>query len=129
MVVREVGFGDCRGGGTGAGFEGVVGEAVDSGFERLVVGTPAYVEGGGVGPFFGVRGVWGGVGGDAGGFAVGEEGRVGGDVGDDFVEVALAVGEDAGGGEGLEGCEGGGKGSGWGGGGEMCAGRCAKGFW
>ena len=120
--MRQVGLGDCRGGGTGAGFEGVVGEAVDAGFERFVVRAPAYVEGGGVGPFLGMRWVWVGVGGDAGGFAVGEEGRVGGDVGDDVVEVALAVGEDAGGGEGLEGGEGGGEGSGWGFGGEICAG-------
>ncbi len=62
-------------------------EAVDSGFEGFVEGAPAYVEGGGVRPFLGVRGVGGGEGGYLGGFAVGEEGWVGGDVGDDVVEV------------------------------------------
>lgn len=98
----EVGFGDCGGGGAGAGLEGVVGKAVDSRFKGFVIGTPAYMEGGGMGPLLLVGCVWGGCRGYAGGFAVGEEGRVRGDVGYEVVECGAGIGEYAGGGEGLE---------------------------
>ena len=107
----QIGLGNCGRGATGAGFEGVVGETVYARCECFVVGAPADVEGGCVRPFLGVLRVGLGVGGYARGFAVGEEGWVGRDVGDYFVEVVLAVWEDTGGGEVLDGVEGGGEGS------------------
>lgn len=100
--MRHVGFGNGGDGGSGAGFEGVVREAVDSGFEGFVEVAPADVEDGGAGPAFLVFGVGCGEGGYFGGGAVGEEGRVGGDVCYEFVEGGRRVGEDTGGCEVLE---------------------------
>ncbi len=90
-------------GGAGAGFEGVVREAVYPRFERFAEAIPADLEFGGAGPLLLVLRVRGGGRGDAGGGAVGEEGRVGGYVRYDVVEVRGRVREDAGGRERLEG--------------------------
>lgn len=114
VVVRQLTFRYRRFRVSGHGFENAVGEAVDRAAEQFVVGTVADAEVGGAGPFFAVGRVRGGVGGDGAGGAVGDEGWVGGYVGDQVVEGRGVVGEDAGGGEGLKGCEGvGDEGSGW----------------
>lgn len=51
-VVRELGGGDRGSSGPGAGFQGVVREAVDAGAEGFVVAAPADAEVGGAGPAF-----------------------------------------------------------------------------
>lgn len=104
--MRELGAGDRGLSGPGTGFEGVVREAVDAGAEGFIVGAPADAEVSGAGPAFMVRGIRLGGGGYGCGGAEGEEGRIGGDVGDEVVKDGGGVGEDAGGGKGLERVEG-----------------------
>lgn len=100
-------------------------QAVDGAAEQFVVRTVADAEVGGAGPLLPVGGVRGGEGGDGARGAVGDEVGVGGDVGDELVQGRGVVGQDAGGGEGLQGRERvGDEGSGWSRGGlGVCGGR------
>lgn len=86
-VMRQLRLRDRGFGGAGAGFEGVVGEAVYLRLEGFAEAAPADLEFGGAGPLLFVLGVRGGGRRDAGGGAVGDEGRVGRDVGYYIVEV------------------------------------------
>lgn len=106
VVVRQLALRDRGLRVSGHRFQNGVREAVDGAAEQFVVGTVADAEVGGAGPGLLVGAVRGGEGGDGARGAVGDEVGVGGDVGDDVVQGLGVVGEDAGGGEGLQGREG-----------------------